>query len=279
MGSEMCIRDRDDAHIYCTEDQLEQELTDVLEFIISLLQDYGLDDFYLELSTKDPEKYIGDDEIWERSTNILESVATKSGLELVPDPAGAAFYGPKISVQARDAIGRTWQMSTVQLDFNLPERFNLEYTSPDGSKKRPVMIHRALFGSIERFFGVLLEHYAGAFPTWLAPHQVVGIPVAEEFAGHLDEVVAQLRARGLRAEVDHSDDRMQKKIRTHTTAKVPFMLLAGARDVEADAVSFRFLDGTQVNGVPVEAAINVIEAWVRERNNEQPTKDSIAERV
>jgi len=269
---------QDDAHIYCTEDQLEQELTDVLEFIISLLQDYGLDDFYLELSTKDPEKYIGDDEIWERSTNILESVATKSGLELVPDPAGAAFYGPKISVQARDAIGRTWQMSTVQLDFNLPERFNLEYTAPDGSKKRPVMIHRALFGSIERFFGVLLEHYAGAFPAWLAPHQVVGIPVADEFAGHLDEVVAQLRARGLRAEVDHSDDRMQKKIRTHTTSKVPFMLLAGARDVEANAVSFRFLDGTQVNGVPVDEAIELITAWVGEQINDQPTEEAIAAR-
>ena len=269
---------QDDAHIYCTEEQLEQELTDVLEFIISLLQDYGLDDFYLELSTKDPEKYIGDDAIWERSTNILESVATKSGLELVPDPAGAAFYGPKISVQARDAIGRTWQMSTVQLDFNLPERFDLEYTAPDGSKKRPVMIHRALFGSIERFFGVLLEHYAGAFPAWLAPHQVVGIPVADEFAGHLDEIVAQLRARGVRAEVDHSDDRMQKKIRTHTTGKVPFMLLAGARDAEANAVSFRFLDGTQVNGVPVDEAINLITAWVEEQINDQPSEEAIAAR-
>ncbi len=270
---------QDDSHIYCTPEQLEEELTKVLEFIISLLKDYGLDDFYLELSTKDPNKYVGSDEIWERSTKILQSVAEKSGLELVPDPAGAAFYGPKISVQARDAIGRTWQMSTVQLDFNLPERFELEYTASDGSKQRPIMIHRALFGSIERFFGVLLEHYAGAFPAWLAPHQVVGIPVADTFALHLEEVCAQLRARGLRADVDTSDDRMQKKIRNHTTGKVPFMLLAGERDVEAGAVSFRFLDGTQVNGVPVEAAINVIEAWVRERNNEQPTKDSIAERV
>ena len=269
---------QDDAHIYCTEDQLEQELTDVLEFIISLLQDYGLDDFYLELSTKDPEKYIGDDEIWERSTSILQSVAEKSGLELVPDPAGAAFYGPKISVQARDAIGRTWQMSTVQLDFNLPERFDLTYTSSDGSKKRPVMIHRALFGSIERFFGVLLEHYAGAFPAWLAPHQVVGIPVADAFADHLDGVVDQLRAQGIRAEVDHSDDRMQKKIRTHTTSKVPFMLLAGERDVEANAVSFRFLDGSQVNGVPVDEAVALITTWVAEKNNAQPSEDSIASR-
>ena len=269
---------QDDAHIYCTEDQLEEELTSVLEFIISLLQDYGLDDFYLELSTKDPEKYIGDDEIWERSTNILESVATKSGLELVPDPAGAAFYGPKISVQARDAIGRTWQMSTVQLDFNLPERFDLEYTSSDGTKQRPVMIHRALFGSIERFFGVLLEHYAGAFPVWLAPHQVVGIPVADAFGDHLEGVIAQLKARGLRAEVDHSDDRMQKKIRTHTTGKVPFMLLAGERDVEANAVSFRFLDGSQINGVPVDEAVALIADWAAEKNNEQPNEDNVGAR-
>ena len=267
---------QDDAHIYCTEEQLEDELTSVLEFIISLLQDYGLDDFYLELSTKDPDKYIGDDEIWERSTTILESVAKKSGLELVPDPAGAAFYGPKISVQARDAIGRTWQMSTVQLDFNLPERFDLTYTSSDGSKKRPVMIHRALFGSIERFFGVLLEHYAGAFPAWLAPHQVVGIPVADAFADHLDGVVAKLRERGIRAEVDHSDDRMQKKIRTHTTSKVPFMLLAGERDVEADAVSFRFLDGSQINGVPVERAVELITDWITAKRNDQPSEATVA---
>ena len=267
---------QDDAHIYCTEEQLEDELTSVLEFIISLLQDYGLDDFYLELSTKDPDKYIGDDEIWERSTTILESVAKKSGLELVPDPAGAAFYGPKISVQARDAIGRTWQMSTVQLDFNLPERFDLTYTSSDGSKKRPVMIHRALFGSIERFFGVLLEHYAGAFPAWLAPHQVVGIPVADAFADHLEDVVGALRERGIRAEVDHSDDRMQKKIRTHTTGKVPFMLLAGERDVEANAVSFRFLDGSQINGVPVERAVELIADWISAKRNEQPSEETVA---
>lgn len=266
---------QDDAHIYCTEDQLEEELTQVLTFIISLLQDYGLDDFYLELSTKDPQKFVGSDEIWERSTNILESVATKSGLELVPDPGGAAFYGPKISVQARDAIGRTWQMSTVQLDFNLPERFNLEYTAPDGTKQRPIMIHRALFGSIERFFGVLLEHYAGAFPAWLAPHQVMGIPVADEFSSHLEQVCQSLRVRGVRAEVDTSDDRMQKKIRNHTTGKVPFMLLAGARDVDAGAVSFRFLDGTQVNGVPVQQAVDTIVEWIESRRNDQPTKQLV----
>ncbi|MDO4928777.1 MAG: threonine--tRNA ligase [Corynebacterium sp.] len=267
---------QDDAHIYCTEDQLEDELTGVLDFIISLLRDYGLDDFYLELSTKDPKKYVGSDEIWERSTNILERVATRSGLELVPDPAGAAFYGPKISVQARDAIGRTWQMSTVQLDFNLPERFNLEYTGPDGTKQRPIMIHRALFGSIERFFGVLLEHYAGAFPAWLSPQQVVGIPVAEAFQPYLEGIVEQLQAVGLRAQVDTSSDRMQKKIRNHTKAKVPFMLLAGERDVDNDAISFRFLDGTQVNGVPVSEAIALIQQWVFSRNNTQPSAESVA---
>ncbi len=267
---------QDDAHIYCTEDQLEDELTTVLEFIISLLRDYGLDDFYLELSTKDPKKFVGTDEIWERSTEILQRVAEKSGLDLVPDPAGAAFYGPKISVQARDAIGRTWQMSTVQLDFNLPERFDLEYTAPDGTKKRPIMIHRALFGSIERFFGVLLEHYAGAFPAWLAPHQVMGIPVAEDFTDYLEEFVADLRKDGIRAEVDTSDDRMQKKIRTHTKGKIPFMLLVGGRDVENGAVSFRFHDGTQVNGVPREEAAKAIKEWIGQRRNEQPTKELIA---
>ncbi|AZA11559.1 threonine--tRNA ligase [Corynebacterium gerontici] len=266
---------QDDAHIYCTEDQLEQELTTVLEFIISLLRDYGLDDFYLELSTKDEKKFVGSDEIWERSTAILQRVADASGLDLVPDPGGAAFYGPKISVQARDAIGRTWQMSTVQLDFNLPERFNLEYTAPDGTKQRPIMVHRALFGSIERFFGVLLEHYAGAFPAWLAPQQVMGIPVADSFSDHLEKVTQQLRAQGVRATVDTSDDRMQKKIRNHTTGKVPFMLLAGARDVEADAVSFRFLDGSQVNGVPVDQAVQLITSWIAKRNNDAPSKDSV----
>ncbi|WP_435384218.1 threonine--tRNA ligase [Corynebacterium faecale] len=269
---------QDDAHIYCTEDQLEEELTTVLEFIISLLKDYGLEDFYLELSTKDPKKYVGDDDVWDRSTEILQRVATNSGLDLVPDPEGAAFYGPKISVQAKDAIGRTWQMSTVQLDFNLPERFELEYTSTDGSKQRPIMIHRALFGSIERFFGVLLEHYAGAFPAWLAPTQVVGIPVAEDFTPHLEKITGKLRDRGFRAVVDTSDDRMQKKIRNHTTGKIPFMLLAGGRDVEADAVSFRFLDGTQVNGVPVDEAVELIANWITERNNSQPSEETIAAR-
>jgi threonyl-tRNA synthetase len=250
---------QDDAHIYVTGDQVKGELTSLLQFVLDLLKDYGLDDFYLELSTRDDsDKFAGNDEYWEVATETLREVAIESGLELVPDPGGAAFYGPKISVQARDAIGRTWQMSTIQLDFNQPERFGLEYTAADGSKQRPVMIHRALFGSIERFFAVLTEHYAGAFPVWLAPVQAVGIPVAEEYAPYLDEVVATLKSRGVRAEVDHSDDRMQKKIRNHTKAKVPFQLIVGEEDRGNGAVSFRFRDGTQLNGVPVEEAVDRI---------------------
>ncbi|WP_327145516.1 threonine--tRNA ligase [Nocardia sp. NBC_01327] len=262
---------QDDAHIYCTKEQMHAELTSTLQFVLSLLRDYGLDDFYLELSTKDPKKFVGSDELWEEATETLRKVATDSGLDLVPDPGGAAFYGPKISVQAKDALGRTWQMSTIQLDFNLPERFELEYTGSDGQKHRPVMIHRALFGSIERFFGVLTEHYAGAFPAWLSPVQVVGIPVAEAFAEHLDGVIEQLREHDVRAEVDRSDDRMQKKIFNQTAQKVPFMLLAGAKDVEAGAVSFRFRDGTQVNGVPVAEAVSTIIEWIKGRENDSPT--------
>ncbi|MBM9467058.1 threonine--tRNA ligase [Nakamurella sp. YIM 132084] len=264
---------QDDAHIFCTREQMRDELTGLLRFVLELLADYGLDDFYLELSTRNDEKYVGTDENWQVATDTLAEVARESGLDLVPDPGGAAFYGPKISVQARDALGRTWQMSTIQLDFNLPERFELEYTSSDGTKQRPVMIHRALFGSIERFFGVLTEHYAGAFPAWLSPVQVVGIPVADAFGEHLEAVVAQLRQRGLRAEVDHSDDRMQKKIRTHTTGKVPFMLLAGGQDVEAGAVSFRFRDGSQINGVPVAVAVDAIADWMARRVNASPTAE------
>ena len=256
---------QDDAHIYCTREQMGVELTTVLEFVLDLLRDYGLDDFYLELSTKNPDKYVGTDEAWDEATETLRAVGTASGLELVPDPGGAAFYGPKISVQARDAIGRTWQMSTIQLDFNLPERFELEYTAADGSRQRPVMIHRALFGSIERFIGVLTEHYAGAFPPWLAPVQVVGIPIAERHGEHLHAVASRLRAEGVRVEVDDSDDRMQKKIRTAQTQKVPYMLIAGDRDVEGGAVSFRYLDGEQDNGVPVDEAVARIVRAVRER--------------
>ncbi|MFC9963383.1 threonine--tRNA ligase [Nocardia ignorata] len=264
---------QDDAHIYCTKEQMHGELTTTLNFVLSLLKDYGLDDFYLELSTKDPKKFVGSDELWEEATETLSKVASASGLELVPDPGGAAFYGPKISVQAKDALGRTWQMSTIQLDFNLPERFNLEYTASDGTKQRPVMIHRALFGSIERFFGVLTEHYAGAFPAWLSPVQVVGIPVAENFVPHLDSVIERLTDAGVRAQVDRSDDRMQKKIFNQTAQKVPFMLLAGARDAESGAVSFRFRDGTQVNGVPVDDAVATIVAWVGNRENASPTAE------
>lgn len=249
---------QDDAHIYCTREQMKAELTRTLNFVLSLLKDYGLDDFFLELSTKDPEKFVGSDEIWDEATKTLAEVAAESGLELVPDPGGAAFYGPKISVQARDAIGRTWQMSTIQLDFNLPERFDLEYTASDGSRQRPVMIHRALFGSIERFFGVLTEHYAGAFPAWLAPVQVVAIPIAEEHVDYLAPLVAELETRGVRAVLDGSDERMQKKIRTHTKMKVPFLLIAGDSDRSAGTVSFRFRDGTQSNGVNRDEAIERI---------------------
>ncbi len=245
----------DDAHIFTTKEGMKAELTNTLNFVLSLLRDYGLTDFYLELSTKDPEKYVGDDDIWDEATQTLAEVAAESGLELVPDPGGAAFYGPKISVQARDAIGRTWQMSTVQLDFNLPERFDLEYTAADGSRQRPVMIHRALFGSIERFFGVLTEHYAGAFPVWLSPVQVVGIPVAEAYEEYLGGVIDQLKALGVRAELDASSERMQKKIRTHTKSKVPFQLIAGEQDQAAGSVSFRFRDGTQENGIPIADAV------------------------
>lgn len=251
---------QDDAHLFVAQEDMETELASVLNFVLSLLRDYGLTDFYLELSTRDPEneKFVGDDSIWEAATETLAKVATDSGLELVPDPGGAAFYGPKISVQARDAIGRTWQMSTIQLDFNLPERFEIEYTASDGSKKRPVMIHRALFGSIERFFAVLTEHYAGHFPPWLAPVQVVGIPVSDDFAPYLSEVIEQLRAKGVRANIDLSDERMQKKIRTHTKDKVPFQLIAGAEDRDGGSVSFRYRNGSQVNGVKVDEAIKLI---------------------
>ncbi|MBC7589807.1 MAG: threonine--tRNA ligase [Salinibacterium sp.] len=255
----------DDAHIFTTKERMKEELTGTLNFVLSLLRDYGLTDFYLELSTKDPEKYVGDDNIWDDATETLREVATESGLELVPDPGGAAFYGPKISVQARDAIGRTWQMSTVQLDFNLPERFELEYTAADGSRQRPVMIHRALFGSIERFFGVLTEHYAGAFPVWLSPVQVVGIPVAEAYEPYLGDVIAQLRAAGVRAELDASSERMQKKIRTHTKLKVPYQLIAGEEDAANGSVSFRFRDGSQENGVPIAQAIARITSSIASR--------------
>ena len=250
---------QDDAHLFVTQEQLEVELTSVLQFVLDLLRDYGLTDFYLELSTKSEKgKFVGSDAAWQSATETLERVAKASNLELIPDPGGAAFYGPKVSVQARDAIGRTWQMSTIQLDFNLPERFDLEYVGSDGERHRPIMIHRALFGSIERFFAVLTEHYAGHFPPWLAPLQVVGIPVASEYAGYLHDIAVELRAKGVRVSVDESDSRMQKKIRDHTLDRVPFMLLAGERDAGANTVSFRFRDGTQRNDVPRADALNEI---------------------
>lgn len=267
---------QDDAHIYCTREQMRDEIATTLDFVLDLLRAYGLDDFYLELSTRDPQKSIGDDATWEEATSTLEEVATASGLELVPDPEGAAFYGPKISVQARDAIGRTWQMSTIQLDFFMPERFDLEYAAADGSRQRPVMIHRALFGSIERFFGVLTEHYAGAFPAWLAPEQVRAIPVAEAFDDYLGDVVAKLRTAGVRAELDSSSDRFPKKIRTASKDKVPFVLIAGGDDAEAGAVSFRFRDGSQENGVPVEEAVARIAAHVSNRVNDDPVPSAAA---
>ncbi len=263
----------DDSHIFTTREQMRDELASLLRFVLDLLGDYGLTDFYLELSTKDPDKFVGSEQDWDEATNTLAQVAAESGLDLVPDPGGAAFYGPKISVQAKDALGRTWQMSTIQLDFNFPERFDLEYTAADGTRRRPVMIHRALFGSIERFFGILTEHYAGAFPAWLSPVQVVGIPIADEHVPYLERVAAELKSRGIRAEVDAGDDRMAKKIVNHTNQKVPFMLLAGDRDVEADAVSFRFRDRTQINGVGRTEAVEAIVNWIQNRENTSPTAE------
>ena len=256
---------QDDSHIYCTREQMKDELTSLLTFVLNLLKDFGLTDFYLELSTKDPNKYVGSDEIWEEATNTLAEVAKESNLELVDDPCGAAFYGPKISVQARDAIGRTWQVSTIQLDFNLPERFKLEYIAADGTHQRPVMIHRALFGSIERFFAVLLEHYAGAFPAWLAPVQVLGVPVADEFAPHLQKFIASLEEETVRCEIDLSDDRFGKKIRNASKSKVPFILIVGEEDMNNNAVSFRFRDGSQLNGVPVDTAREQILTVIKKR--------------
>ncbi|UGQ10644.1 threonine--tRNA ligase [Yinghuangia sp. ASG 101] len=256
---------QDDAHIYCTKEQMPGELDSLLTFVLNLLRDYGLDDFYLELSTKDPEKFVGSDEDWEEATELLRAAAQKQNLDLVLDPAGAAFYGPKISVQAKDAIGRTWQMSTIQVDFQMPQLFDMEYQGSDGHRDRPVMIHRALFGSIERFFAVLLEHYAGAFPAWLAPVQVVGIPITDAHIPYLRDVAAKLRAKGIRVEIDTADDRMQKKIRNAQKNKVPYMLLAGDDDVAAGAVSFRYRSGEQKNGVPVDDAVAEIVKAVEER--------------
>jgi len=256
---------QDDAHIYCTKEQMVVELDSLLTFVLNLLRDYGLNDFYLELSTKNPEKFVGEDSDWAEATEALRKAATAQNLELVLDEGGAAFYGPKISVQAKDAIGRTWQMSTIQVDFQLPQRFELEYSATDGTRQRPVMIHRALFGSIERFFGVLTEHYSGAFPPWLAPVQAIGIPVADTFADYLGDVIQQMRKAGIRAELDSSDDRMQKKVRNAQMQKIPFMVIAGEEDQKAGAVSFRYRNGEQKNGIPIKDAIAEIKKVVQER--------------
>jgi threonyl-tRNA synthetase len=256
---------QDDAHIYCTKEQMVGELDSLLTFVLNLLRDYGLNDFYLELSTKNPEKFVGEDSDWAEATEALRKAATAQNLELVLDEGGAAFYGPKISVQAKDAIGRTWQMSTIQVDFQLPQRFELEYSATDGTRQRPVMIHRALFGSIERFFGVLTEHYSGAFPPWLAPVQAIGIPVADTFGGYLGDVIQQMRKAGIRAELDSSDDRMQKKVRNAQMQKIPFMVIAGEEDQKAGAVSFRYRNGEQKNGIPIKDAIAEIKKVVQER--------------
>ncbi len=266
---------QDDSHLFVTPEQLEAEATKVVEFVISMLRDFGLEEFELELSMRDDEKskWIGSDEFWEYSTNALRNVAVATGLKVTEVPGEAAFYGPKIDLKTKDAIGRTWQLSTVQVDVNLPDRFELEFTDRDGQKKRPIMIHRALFGSVERFFAILLEHYAGAFPVWLSPVQVVGIPVAEQYADYLSGVIAQLQTEGVRAEVDHSDDRMQKKIRTHTTQKVPLLLIAGEQDRAAGTVSFRFRDGTQENGVPVADAVRRIHEAIASHANVNTAED------
>ena len=256
---------QDDAHIYCTKEQMVGELDSLLTFVLNLLRDYGLNEFYLELSTKNQEKFVGEDSDWAEATDALRKAATAQNLELVLDEGGAAFYGPKISVQAKDAIGRTWQMSTIQVDFQLPQRFELEYSATDGTRQRPVMIHRALFGSIERFFGVLTEHYSGAFPPWLAPVQAIGIPVADTFSDYLGDVIKAMRKAGIRAELDASDDRMQKKVRNAQMQKIPFMVIVGEEDQNAGAVSFRYRNGEQKNGIPIADAIAEIKKVVAER--------------
>ncbi len=270
---------QDDSHLFVTHEQLEGEVTKVLEFIISMLRDFGLSDFELELSMRDDEKskWIGSEEFWDDSTNALRNVAVASGLKLTEVPGEAAFYGPKIDLKTRDALGRVWQLSTVQVDPNLPERFDLEYAAADGTKKRPIMIHRALFGSIERFFAILLEHYAGDFPLWLAPVQIMGVPVADEYADYLGEAAEKFRAAGVRVEVDYSDDRMPKKIRTHTTHKVPIIMIAGEQDRSAGTVSFRFRDGTQRNGVPIDEAVALVAGLIEQKKLVLTDEDALLE--
>ncbi len=270
---------QDDSHSYVAKEQAPDEVRHLLRFILSLLHDFGLTDVALEVSTRDEDgkkkdKFIGSDEQWTEATAILQQIADESGLPVVPDPGGAAYYGPKISIQAKDAIGRIWQMSTIQYDFNQPERFHLEYTAPDGSRQQPVMIHSAKFGSIERFMGVLIEHYAGAFPAWLSPVQVVAVPVASEFDEYLAGVVEKLRAQGVRVHFDDSDDRFGKKIRNATKEKAPFILIAGGEDRDTGAVSFRYRDGSQHNGVPVDQAVADIVDFIASRSNASPSANA-----
>ncbi|HLR95175.1 MAG TPA: threonine--tRNA ligase [Jiangellaceae bacterium] len=254
---------QDDSHIFCTPEQLQEELASLLQFVVGLLRDYGLAEFNAELSTR-PEEFVGDPADWERAEHALEQALQTAGLEYRVAKGEGAFYAPKIDVHVTDAIGRPWQLSTLQVDLQEPDRFDMEYQASDGTRTRPYMIHRALFGSIERFLGILVEHYAGAFPPWLAPVQVVGVPIADTHAPYLQDVAQQLRARGIRVEVDTSDDRMQKKIRTAQKQKVPYMLLAGDDDVAKGAVSFRYRDGSQQNAVPVaDAVAEIVDAVER----------------
>jgi threonyl-tRNA synthetase len=257
---------QDDAHIYCSKEDMKNELTKLLSFVLNLLKDYGLDDYYLELSTRDPKKSVGSDELWESATKTLQEVSEESGLKLILDEGGAAFYGPKISVQVRDALKRTWQLSTIQLDFNLPNLFELEFQNKDGKIETPVMIHRALFGSVERFFGILTEHYAGAFPTWLAPVQVIGLPVAENYNDYLSNILDTLKGKGIRVELDDGSDRFPKKIRTASKLKIPIAIIAGEQDYDAKTISFRFRDGTQENGIPIDEAISRIVSYCKPPN-------------
>jgi threonyl-tRNA synthetase len=233
---------QDDAHIFCTPEQIEREIADCVEFARDVLRDFGFDKFQTELSTWDPndrKNFVGSEEQWNRATGSLEKVLQELNIEFKVIPGEAAFYGPKIDIKLVDAIGRLWQLSTVQFDFNLPQRFDLEYVAEDGTRKQPVMVHRALYGSVERFFGVLIEHYAGAFPVWLSPVQAVMIPIAERHVEYAEKVAAQLRAVGVRVDVDARNEKMNAKIREHAMQKVPFLLVVGDKEAEAGKVNVR----------------------------------------
>jgi threonyl-tRNA synthetase len=233
---------QDDAHIFCTRDQIEDEIANCLDFALDVLKDFGFDQFQTELSTWDPndrKNFVGSDDQWQLATQSLENVLKQKKIEYKVIPGEAAFYGPKIDIKLVDVIGRPWQLCTVQFDFNLPQRFQLEYVAEDGSRKQPVMVHRALYGSVERFFGVLIEHYAGAFPVWLSPVQVAMIPIAERHSAYAEQVAAQLKAAGVRVEVDARNEKMNAKIREHAMQKVPFLLVVGDKEAEANKVNVR----------------------------------------